>query len=174
MNQRQHWIITADGRRASLFACTTTLGGELHVDHIRSLENGHEREQDRHRPTLLGGSERRGTAGRSGAHAAPHSVSQNHAAEEDQLRYAREVGEWLVNESRELGIAAGAGGGGAGGPKGRISVFAPPKLLGLLRDRMVDLRAVAEFHEAELSHLSPAELAAHPAVRNALVWPAAT
>ena len=165
MTPHQHWIVTADSRGAALFSCQRTPGGELHVEEARSLQNGHEHEQDRHRPALLGGAERRGAAGRSGGHAAPHSVAPHHAAEEDQHRYARDVGEWLGRANWELGIA---------GSGGRLSVFAPPKLLSLLRDRMAGLGAAAEFHEGELSQLSSAELAAHPAVRHALERPAAT
>lgn len=151
MDQRQHWIVTADNRRAALFACRRLPGGGMHVEQLRTIENEHEGEHERHRPALLGGAERRGGRGHSSARAAPQSISLGHEVEEEQRRFAREVRDWLANASRELSL-------------GRVNVFAAPRFLGLLRDQMGDRNNTAVLHEGELTHLRPHELATHPAV----------
>lgn len=158
MNQHQHWLVTVDGRRANLFTCSKTDGGKLHIGHVRSLENGHEREHERHRPSMLGGAEQRG-GNRSGANAAPHSASPGHGAEEELLRFIREVNDWLRHASVELGMSAG-----------RVSVFAPPRCLGLLRNQMGDLDSKnMDLLEGELTRLSPQELSEHQAVKDAML-----
>lgn len=118
------------------------------------LENAHEDEHERHRPTLAGGAERRGSAARSGARAAPQAIAPNRTAEEEQERFAREVGAWLGGARRELG-------------EGRWILFAPPRFLGMLR-RHVAPEVATELHEGELAHLRAGELALHPAVIRAV------
>jgi protein required for attachment to host cells len=149
MEHHRHWIVTADSRRADLFACRRLPGGGLHLEQLKAIENSHEDEHERHRPTLGGGAERRGSVARSGAHAAPHAVAAGHTAEEEAARFSREVIAWLGGSRRELGA-------------GRMILFAPPRFLGLLR-RQISADA-PEMREGELSHLNAGELAVHPAV----------
>jgi protein required for attachment to host cells len=157
MNPPHRWIVTADGRRATLFSCRSVPGGHIHVDPDDSIQNEWENSHEHQRPTLMGGSERRGSIGRSSAAAAPHSVSQGHTSEEEQERFAREVSTWLGRnvKSKETG---------------RVCVFAAPHFLGLLRAQVGDSDAL-EFYEGELTHLRPSELATHPAVVSALTRP---
>lgn len=153
----QHWIATTDNRRAALLSCRGTPGGELALDRVRSLENSHEGEHSRGRPSMIGGSERAGSARASSGSAAPHFTSRGHEEEEEHRRFAREVAAWLDRSGAELKCE-------------RITVFAPARLLGMLRDLMghhPSLRAKADLVEGELAQLQPTELAAHPAVRAA-------
>lgn len=149
----QHWLVTADSRRAVLFIARRLAGGGLHLDQLRAIANPHENEHEHHRPTLAGGAERPGSVLRSGARAAPHAIAAGHTDEEEHGRFAREVGDWLVQARKDLGA-------------GRMAVFAPPRFLGLLRERAGN--ADLDFHNGELCGLAPQELAAHAAVRNAL------
>lgn len=160
MNVNRHWIVTADNRRASLFSCRKTPGGELNVEHVRTLENAHENEHEHHRPSSLGGAERRGTKTRAVGSAAPHSASPGHAVDEEQRRFAHEVAGWLDRASKELSVEG-------------VAVFAAPHLLGLLRSQKGKIGATTELLEGELTHLRPHELAEHPAVRAAVEAPAA-
>lgn len=155
MKHQQPWIVIADGRRASLFGCQRTPGGELHLERFKSIENVHEAEHERGRPTLAGGSERRGSVLRSGAHAAPHSVAGAHENEEEQRRFAREVASWVA-------------GARDGAHDRRITLFAPAHFLGLLRGEIAD-NGLTDLREAELTHLRTHELAVHPAVLDAAV-----
>jgi protein required for attachment to host cells len=157
MNLTQHGLVTADGRQANLYFFKRTPGGELHIDHVRSLVNPHEREHERHRPSLLGGSERRGGMGHSSASAAPHSVSQGHGEEEEQRRFVLEVKSWLRQAEKELALH-------------RLTLFAAPRFLGLLREHMGDRASISDLLEGELTKLTPQELSHHPAVRRALDW----
>jgi len=159
MQQHLRWIVTVDGRKATLFSCKMTPGGTLHLDRVRSLDNPHEGEHERHRPSLLGGAERRGGRGGSSATAAPHTASFGHELEEEQRRFAREVTGWLSAAGRERG-------------KERISVFAAPRVLGLLREQTDDLGPNVDLREGDLTHLAEHELAEHQAVRNAVTGPA--
>lgn len=154
MKHHQHWIVTADGRSAALFECQRTPAGALHLGRCKSIENAHEAEHERGRPTLAGGAERRGSVARSGARAAPHAVAVGHEHEEEQRRFAREIRSWLAHARRISGDQ-------------RVTLFAPARFLGLLRaefakDDMTVLR------EAELTHLGPNELAVHPAILSAI------
>ena len=149
------WLVTADGRGATLFSCSHTPKGELHLEPVRSLKNAHEGDHEHHRPSLLGGSERQGGKNYASSHAAPHSVAPGHEVEEGEQRFVKDVKEWLGGATKDLGIS-------------RMCVFASPRLLGGLRRH---IRASADFHEAELTHLSTGQLAAHPAVKVALEQP---
>lgn len=150
----QQWLVTADARRATLFSCQRLPGGGLHLEPQRTIENVHEAEHERHRPMLAGGAERRGSIARSGARAAPHTVATGRTAEEEDQRFAREVGGWLSTARRELAL-------------GTMTVFAAPRFLGLLREQP-GFDGAEEMHAAELSQLPAQELALHPAVLRAV------
>jgi protein required for attachment to host cells len=155
MRQGQDWIVTADARRASLFACRREALGELHLEPLTSLENHHEGEHERGRPMLAGGAARRGSVARSGARAAPQAMADRHVHEEEDRRFAREVASWLT-EARQSS------------DRHRVTVFAPPDFLGKLRDQLKEDQSI-QFREGELTRLRPHELAGHPAVLDAVV-----
>jgi hypothetical protein len=90
-------------------------------------------------------------------------VSVGHGEEEEQRRFVREVVPWLKHASDELASQGG-----------RLTTFAAPKFLGLLREYCGPADAARlDLREDELTHLLPHELAEHPAVRTALGWPKA-
>lgn len=149
-----HWIVTADARRASLYICRRVPQGRVHVDLLRTIENAHEDEHEHHRPCVLG----RGPA----ASAAQHCAAPGHGAEEESRRFAREFGAWLGKIAGELNIGA-------------VSVFAPPKFLGVLREEGTVLAlnggTRVNLRDGELTHLKAHELAVHPAVEAAVLHP---
>jgi hypothetical protein len=153
----EHWIVTADGRRAGVFACRMTPGGNLHLDPLRSIENSHEHEHQRHRPDMIGGAEHSRAVGASSASAAPRFTSPGHEAEEMQRRFAREVGQWLAATIKELQPT-------------RTDIFAASRFAGYLKDE-ITLTPTDRVHEAELANLRGPELATHPAVISALSAP---
>ncbi len=163
MRDYRIWLVTADNRRATLFACRRLPSGDMHLEQVRAIENQHEGEHERHRPTLLGGAERRGTASRSGARPAPHSTSVGHQVDEEQRRFAREVRDWIETASRDLGWSLA---------DDRISVLAAPRLFGLLRGLIEEVDEMVSLCEGEFAQLAPHELAEHPSVRDAIKWPA--
>ncbi|MFO0828213.1 MAG: host attachment protein [Phycisphaerales bacterium] len=147
VNKSERYIVTADGRRAVMHACRPTPDGAWHLEEIRSLESTWENLHEHHRPVLLG----RGPS----ANAAQHSGSPNHEAEEMGRRFARDVGAWmndLIDEVRPEFVA----------------VFAPSRFVKSLRAEIRRQAPCMEFVEAELAHLRPGQLAAHPEVLRVL------
>lgn len=96
---------------------------------------------------LAAPSRQRGVRG-DGAHGSPHFTSLGHGEDEERRRFAREITAWLG--SRDCG---------------RVSVFAPPRMLGLLRRHVKPPVVDARLRAGELTKLTEHELAAHPAVR---------
>lgn len=142
-----HWIVTSDERRAALFSCRKVHGGRWHVEPHSSLENSWEDSKEHHRPSALG----RGPT----ANAAQHFAVLGHEIQEEHLRFAREVEAWLARAVKEQKLT-------------RVSVFAAPHFLGLLRDELGRLGNHVDLHGGELTRLRPHELAGHPAVRAVL------
>lgn len=149
------WILTADRRRAALYACARAPGGRVHLEEVCSIRNEHEAEHERGRPAILGGAERRGARAASSALASPQAASFGHTEAEERRRFARDVSRWLEQARRELMLDP-------------LSVLAPPHLLGLLRDEMGGLVRPADFHAADLAHLPVVELAEHREVKEIL------
>ena len=147
MTRIAHWIMTADERHATLYSCQKVAGARWHIELHKAMENRWEDYRDHGRPSALG----RGPT----ANAAQHFASLGHEEEEEHLRFAREVGDWLAHATKELGVD-------------HISIFAAPKFLGLLRGELGRLNKKAELHEAELTRLRPSELVNHPAIVKAL------
>lgn len=154
MKNPQNWIVTADSRRAALYSCRNNPDGSLQLLHFKSIDNAHENEHGHERPVLAGGAERRGSVASSGAHAAPHAISVGHEKEEEQRRFAREVAAWIGDVGRY-------------GAAHRIALFAPARVLGLLRKELAGLGEFLQFHEGDIAQMSPRELAVHPLVRKA-------
>lgn len=151
-----HWVVTADARHATLFGCHRRADHSLALEQVSAIENPHEAEHERHRPNLLGGAERKGALARSAAHAAPHSVAEGHAAEEEQRRFAREIGKWLRTTVPQP-------------PNEPVILFAPPRYVQLLREQLVDWEPPADIRTGNLAHLQTHDLAAHPLVLDAVL-----
>jgi len=147
MATRDHWIVTADERQAHLYSCRKVAGRQWHLDRKRSLESRWEHYHEEHRPSALG----RGPT----ANAAQHFASIGHEPEEEHLRFARDVVEWLPRAMEEFGID-------------HIRLFAASRFLGLLRKELGALGAQVELHESELTRLQAHELATHAAIIQAL------
>jgi protein required for attachment to host cells len=154
MKPRKHWIVTCDERHAFLFCCQRVPalrlpdgGRHWHVEQQKHLKNRWEHYHEEHRPFALG----RGPT----ANAAQHFASIGHEPEEEHRRFARQVADWLTQVMNELGVD-------------RISIFAAPRFLGLLRQELGDLSKHVDLHEGELTRLQPHELSTHPAIVNAL------
>ena len=145
MESERYWFATADNRRVSLFVCTRLPSGDLHVEQVRTLQNANEDIHEHHRPCFLS----RGPS----ANAALRLASLGHEEEEEHKRFARVIGDWLGEATRELRLR-------------RVSVFAASGLMGLLRDRLDG--AANPLHERELTRLRPDQLARHPAVLNVI------
>jgi hypothetical protein len=158
MNAHQQWIVTTDSRHAKIYSWQRTPGGEVHIEELRAIRNEHEAEHERGRPSELGISHT-GAPGRG----VPQGGAQGHTSEEEHRKFARELigrGGWLCRTIEELQAE-------------RVHLFAATRFLGLLREVMATQpgrgcgRAIeehVEFHDADLTHLKPHELAVHPAV----------
>ncbi len=147
MNQDTQWIVTVDGRHASLFSCRMIAGNRWHVELKHSFDNAWENSHERSRPNRLDGGLKGG--------AAHHAGGFGHEAEEEELRFAREVSLWLKTASTQHGAA-------------HLRVFAARKCLGLLRGEIAAHGGACDLHECELTHLNAGELASHPTVVAAL------
>jgi protein required for attachment to host cells len=143
MSAAEYLIATADGRTANLFACTVAPGGRWHCEPRGSIESEWEGYHEHHRPSLLG----RGPS----PSAAQHFAGTGHDEEEAERRFARDVRAWLGRE-------AGA----------HVTVFAAPRMLGLLRRDLGDAGGRVDLVEGELTRLRAGELVEQPAVRRAL------
>jgi protein required for attachment to host cells len=139
------YFITADSRRASVFSFRQVAPGRCQVDQVRTLFNSHESEHDRGRP---------GTLGRMPG-GLPQALGQSRQAEEEVRRFAHDVGSWLRVTANELRL-------------GPLTVFAPPRFLGVLR-AILDKNIAFDLRQGELTHLRAAELASHPAVVAAML-----
>ena len=139
-------IITADARRAYLHRCEGERDGRWRIERTATLENPWEDYHEHGRPSLLG----RGPT----ANAAQHFASRGHEQEEEEARFARDIRNWVTH--------------GIGGRESKHAIiFAPPRMLGHLREQLQG-QADVELLEAELTPLTPAELERHPAVQSAL------
>lgn len=148
MPLNQTLVIVADSNRLASYRPSRSPMGSLHLDPTASLASRWEHRTEEERPTLL-------ASGR-GAAAVVHNSDSNRvgSAAEMQRRFARDAAEWIAAQSASTGSR-------------RTLVFAPPHLLGLLRDEMPEACA-AELLHGDLVRLSAGELAAHPAVVAAL------
>lgn len=151
MPSRPHWIIVVDSRRAALFSCKRHPGGNPALESRSHVESDISTEH--HRPSFLGGGERRSGFGGASGHAAPQHASYGHQADEQVSRFVREVSRWMGSVFQEHSIE----------PHG-VTVFAAPSLFGELRAAHEKL----DVRQADLAGLDAARLAAHPRVVDAL------
>jgi protein required for attachment to host cells len=138
---RSQYIVTTDGRQALLYRCQSDRPGRCSLERLRELRNTHADTREHHRPTMLG------SGPTANAH---HLASPNHDREEDQRRFARDIAQWLNSA-------------GDGAPDSELTLFAPPALLGHLRqEKSIPARCVLK--KGELAHLRPSDLAEHPEI----------
>lgn len=137
-----HWFVTADGRGATLFQGARDDRKRLRLEPERQVENRYENDHERHRPSALG---------RGGGKAAPTFADDGHTDEEAQKRFARDVCHWLRTAQQQLHFPM-------------VTVFAPPELLGQLRSELNGMSSMVELRRADLTKLTNAALASHPAV----------
>ncbi len=138
------WILVADAKRARLLRGGLTPQARPHLEEAAALETSWV-ERDHGRPTMLAG-------GRG-----PRPVaSLGHENEEGLRHFARELAGWL---ERQL----------AAHRVDDCAVFAPARFLGALRKEVpARLHHLLSEHAGELTHLTPGELARHPAVAGRL------
>ncbi len=149
MTLNRRWILTADGKRATLFSLAMTPEGELNAESRLTLEWHPTVEHEHHRPSILGGR----------ANGMRHFASHGHDDEEAMRRFTREVITWIGGFEDELEIA-------------QLDVFGPSRFLGLLRIQLEGhphrLRTRVDLHQCELAGLGAEQLAKHPTVRRLL------
>lgn len=140
----KHGIVISDQRSARLFVRASEPGGRWRLEERARLHNRHEGEHEHHRPDLLG-------RGAPTAAAGPQRlVSEGHTREEEARRFAREVAAWLGEQRGACSLD-------------RITLFAPPRFLGMLREEQAP-RAAVEMLEGELTGVPVHELASHPEI----------
>jgi protein required for attachment to host cells len=137
------WFTVADAKRCRLLRCRLTAQGTPHVDQIDKLESKPP-EHEHGRPMAL--------AGMTGhSFAAPH-----HDIEEEVRRFAAQIVEWLQEKSAHYGIE-------------RLTILAPPRLLGALRKTPPgSLKGRIEELEGNLMPLEVDALSEHPLIRRLL------
>jgi len=141
MKENRGWFLVVDGGCGRLMQCMVVPPGRLHVEERAVLDNptiGLEHG----RPSSL-----KGKSGNSYA-------SRGHEAEEELHRFAKKIAAWLDREIARFAIV-------------ELAVFCTPRLLGELRKVWgSELEQRIRIRQADLTSLSPAELARHPAVRS--------
>lgn len=152
MTSQEHLIVLADGRRASMFACGRTPLGGVQLERVATLTNQHGAEHEPGRPVPGGGAEWSGPRSRSGLGAAPQAVAVGHSREDERRRFAREVVRWLAEFRDKADV-------------GRVTLFAPPRVLAMLRAEGAERDEWLVLREGDLAHLRLTELATHPALR---------
>ncbi len=139
LNKTETWIVVVDNGRGRLLRGTQVPPGRYHLEETGSIENKWE-EHEHGRP-----SPRWGKAGHTYA-------SLGHEDEERMSRFARNVAKWLEQTTGERKID-------------RLSLFAPPRFLGVLRQTWSPRLAqrIAE-HESDLGYMAAGDLARHQSI----------
>jgi protein required for attachment to host cells len=139
---RMRWIVVVDTRRARLLEVSRTAHGRVHVEERAALEEQWD-EREHHRPSMLA------SKGRSFAQPA-------HELEERRRRFAREVARWVAKQLDEHRVEA-------------APLLCAASLLGELRTACpAALLARLEVRQCDVARLTPAQLADHPAIAEAL------
>jgi protein required for attachment to host cells len=138
------WILVADAKRARLLRGALTPQARVHLEEAATLETSWI-EHDRGRPAILAGGK------------GPRPVASiGHEDEEGLRHFARELAAWLERQLAAHHVED-------------CVVFAPARFLGALRKQVPPrLHASLSEHAGELTHLTPGELARHPAVAGRL------
>jgi protein required for attachment to host cells len=139
----QAWFFTVDGGRGRFLKCSRVPYGRLHVDEVSAIQYQPE-EHQRGRP-----SPRSGKSGNTYA-------SRGREDEYQLRRFAKEVVDWMAKRVERIETPS-------------IKLFAAPRFLGELRKLYGPaLTKRIEEHPGDLTHLSTAALAKHPAVTELL------
>jgi protein required for attachment to host cells len=138
-HRAEAWCLVSDQRLARLLRATRTERGTLHLEEAARVAE--EWDDSLHR-------EPASRAGPSG-----HSYENiGHIPEERLHRFGKQVARWLERELRARDVD-------------RLVLFASERLMGELRQRFPAwVRSRVDERLVDLGHLSPAELARHPAL----------
>ena len=132
-----------DGGRGRLLKCTRVAHGRLHVAEVSAIENDDE-EHEHGRPSPRSG--KSGNTYASGGHEDEHQIR----------RFAKEVVGWIEEHAAQIDSRT-------------IRLFAAPRFLGELRKLYSSsLTDRIDEHSVDLTRLTPAGLAKHPAVAELL------
>ena len=135
----RRWILAADEQIGRLLRVERTETDHLHAVVVDEISESWE-EHQHGRPSPL-----RGKSGHSYA-------SGGHEEETRRNRFAKEIAIWLEQQAERLHIE-------------RISVFAPPRFLGSLREAWSARFALrVDEHHGDLTHLNAGDLVAHESV----------
>ena len=135
----QVWFFIVDAGRGRLLKCTRVAHGRLHVAEVSAIENDNE-EHEHGRPSPRTG--KSGNTYASGGHEDEHQIR----------RFAKEVVGWIEEHVAKIDCRT-------------VRLFAAPRFLGELRKLYSSgLNGRLDEHLADLTHLTPAGLAKHPAV----------
>lgn len=141
--EKQKWIFVVDSGRGRLLRGSSVPPGRPHLEEDESIENTWE-EHEHGRP-----SPRVGKAGHSYA-------SRGHEDEEMMHRFAKDVAAWLERKAKQNNIQ-------------NLSLFAPPRFLGALRQAYSPhLSARITEHEGDLGYMSAGDLARHRVISRLL------
>ncbi len=147
----QHWIVTLGARRGRLIKAATEPAGRWRTEQIDEIRNRWEGYHERGRPVGLSkGNGRRGTSeGYSFA-------AGSHDGEEMRRRFARDVSRWLIRHIKRQSMES-------------VDVFAPPSILGTLRDEMPrNLNGRIRVHQGQLNPIGVGKLPEHSAISSLL------
>jgi len=137
------WIVTADARRARLLHCSPLPPGEPRCELIESIDNTWE-EHQRGRPSPL-----KGKGGHSHA-------DYGHEDEQRLERFAHDVLHWLQKQLARHNAP-------------RVTLFAPPKLLGELRRlRPTSLQDRIDDAQGDFAYMDENEIARNATVHKRL------
>ena len=141
------WVITINFRQANLLSCHRVPNHGWHADQQATLDNPWEDFHEHDRPSILGQGGVDGSAKRT--------ASVGHEQEELHNRFATDVCRWMKKVTQESKIES-------------VNVFAPSRVLGLIREQLADLSTQAIFHDCDIANLKPSEIATHPTVVRSL------
>jgi protein required for attachment to host cells len=143
MARNSGWFIVVDRGKGRLLRVGMLPAGRVHVDEVDAIE-GPPDEHEHGRP-----SPRTARGGYTYA-------SGGHETEQQIHRFAKEVAAWIGRKLEEHRID-------------RLDLFSSPRLLGELRKLYpATWDGRVREHQADLTHVTPAELSKHPAVADLL------
>ena len=140
LNHPKKWIFIVDNRRGRLLSTSLAPPGRHHLEVVEAIENKWEEHQH----------------GRPSPRAGKQGNTWGHEDEEMMHRFARDVTAWLEGKAERLGIDG-------------LTIFAPPRFLGVLRQSYSpQLAARVTEREGELGYMSPGDLARHRTIKRFL------
>ena len=139
-----HWLFLVNGSLGRLLLANPSRPrGRYHIEQIDLIETAWEA-HEHGRPSPRGGKD------------AHRYASRGHEDQEMTKRFARDVARWLESQIEQRKIE-------------RVSVFAPPRFLGAMRQVCpAALAARIDEHEGDLGYMAPADLLNHPTISGLL------